>query len=135
MIFSYRLKNLYRRDLKPTRTSSVPANRSLPAVSLSGDPLADVSRTVLEFNAVGFGLRQNLHSLAVHQLYFCECDSHNVASVELSANDLQVFRREPPADAKKQTLFSRNSVDSARHWPPRLSSTTSMANGVPFARD
>jgi hypothetical protein len=74
---------------------------ALAARSLLRDPLADVSRAALEFNAVGFGLCQKLHSLTVDHLYFCKCNSGNVVSVELSANNLQVFRREPTADAKQ----------------------------------
>ena len=56
------------------------------------------------------------HSVTVYQIYLCKLDGDDAAFVERGANDLQVFRREATADVKDQTLFSRMSVDSARHW-------------------
>jgi hypothetical protein len=79
---------------------------------------------------LGFGLNQKLYSVTADQLYFCEFDGDDSASVELDADYLQIFRREPPADVKDQTLFSRKSVYSACHWP--VSPVVYIANGAPF---
>ena len=88
----------------------------LAAFSFVRDPLADVSRTIPEFDAFGFGLCQKLHCISVGQLYLCEFDGNDSAWIERCANDLQILRRELTADVEDQTVFSRESVDSARHW-------------------
>ena len=82
---------------------------------------------------MGFALNQKLHSVTADQLYRGKFDGDDSASIERIANDVQVFLREPTADVKDQTLFSRNSIDSVRHWLAfacRL--LFSMANGTPF---
>jgi hypothetical protein len=61
-------------------------------------------------------LNQKLHSVTADQLYRGKFDGDDSASIERIANDVQVFLREPTADVKDQTPFSRKSVDSARHW-------------------
>ena len=108
----------------------------LAARSLVRDPLADVGRAIPELDAFSFGLSQKLHSVAVHQLYLREFDSDDTASVERSANDLQIFRSEPTADVKEQTLLSRNvgrfGTSLARVACRPL---IPMANGVPFECD
>ena len=89
---------------------------SLAARSLVRDPLADVGRATPELDTFSFGLSEKLHSVAVHQLYLREFDSDDTASVERSANDLQIFRNESTTHVKEQTLFSPTPVDSASHW-------------------
>jgi hypothetical protein len=82
------------------------ADRSeLPALSLVRDPLADVSRTAPEFDALGFGLNQKLYSVTADQLQISEFDGDDSAPVKRDANYLQIFLREPSADVSDQTLF------------------------------
>jgi hypothetical protein len=97
-------------------------------------PLADVSRATPEFDAFAFGLCQKLHSIKANQLYLGELDGGDSAFVESGAKDLEIFRREPAADVKDQTLFRRKSVDSARHWLA-LPVVDSIANRAPFECD
>jgi hypothetical protein len=73
---------------------------ALAALSLVGDPLADVGRTAPDFYAFGFGLNQKLHRVTADQFYLGEFDGDDSASVERDANDLQIFRTEPAADVK-----------------------------------
>jgi len=86
------------------------------ALSLIRDPFTDIGRTASEFDAFVFDLNQKLHSVTADQLYRGKFDGDDSASIERIANDVQVFLREPTADVKDQTPFSRKSVDSARHW-------------------
>jgi hypothetical protein len=89
---------------------------ALAALSLLRDPLADIGRATSQFDALGFGLCEKLHRVTVNQLYLCEFDGDDTASLERAANNLQVFRRNPTTHVKNQTVFSRKSVDSAGHW-------------------
>ena len=107
--------------LKKSRTSLLcpvqsRSENALAARSLVRDPLADVGRATPELDTFSFGLSEKLHSVAVHQLYLREFDSDDTASVERSANDLQIFRNESTTHVKEQTLFSPTPVDSASHW-------------------
>ena len=108
---------------------------ALVARPFLSDPLTDVGRATLEFNAVRFGLCQKRQSVAVDEFYPRKCDSNDLVSVEFIANDLQIFRREPTTDAQEYALLCRNSVDSTRHGSRRLSFDDLMANGAPFECD
>jgi hypothetical protein len=58
---------------------------------------------------------QKLHGVTADQLNLSEFEGDDSASIERSANDVQIFLCEPTADVKHQTLFIRKSIDSARH--------------------
>ena len=98
---------------------------ALAALSLLGDPLADVGGAVPELEALGFALCQKLHSLTVDQFDLCEIDGNDVASVERGANDLQVLRCDPTADVKDHTLFGGTSVERSM----RRTSTSQSGGG------
>src|SRR5262245_16402245 len=80
-----------------TERDPSPSTRARAALSLMGDPLAEVARTDPDFDAFGFGPCQKLHSLKVDQLYLCEFDGDDAASVERGANDSACHGAEPVA--------------------------------------
>jgi hypothetical protein len=53
---------------------------------------------------------------SLDQLEFSELDGDDTAVLERGAKYVQIFRCEPTADVKDETLFSRKSIDSPRHW-------------------
>ena len=91
----------------------------LTALPLVRNPFADIGWAAPQFDSFGFRPNKNLHSVTADQLYLCEVDGDDSASVERHANELKIFLCKPAANAKQQTLFSRKSVDSIRHWLAR----------------
>lgn len=66
----------------------IDGHTALDTLSLSRDPLADISRTVSEFDAVRFGECQQLHSITVDQLDFREIESDHAAFFERGAKNI-----------------------------------------------
>ena len=60
-------------------------------------------------------MNQKLHSVRADKLKLIKFEGDDPVFIERIANDFQVFLCEPTADVKYQTLFSRKSIDSARH--------------------
>src|SRR5262245_12104865 len=87
----------------------------LSIVSLSLDPLADIGWTRSELDAVGFVECEEFHRITIDELDIRELDRDDLAFIERGANDVQVSRRNPAADAQHDALLERNAVDSARH--------------------
>ena len=56
-----------------------PRHAALAALSLSRNPLADVGRTVPEFDAIRFGQRQERHGITVDQLDLREFEGDDIA--------------------------------------------------------
>jgi hypothetical protein len=103
------------------------------ALLLVRDPLPDICRAAPEFDPFGFGPDQKLHSIIADQLYLSKFDGDESASIERHANEFQIFRCQPTADGQDQALFSRNSINSVRHWLAFACRWLfSMANGTPF---
>jgi len=86
---------------------------------------------VSELDAVPFDAGQECHGITVGQVDLGEVESDDTAFFQRGAKDIQVFPRDPTADAKNDTLLERKSVDSARH--DRVACCPRCLNGKPNA--
>ena len=80
-----------------------------------------------------FGACQECHGITVDQFDLREVDSDDTAFLERGAKDIQVFPGNPATDAKNDTLFNRESVDSAGHGRVACCPHASLANRTPAA--
>jgi hypothetical protein len=86
---------------------------------------------VSELDAVLFGACQERHGITVGQLDLREVDGDDTAFLKRGAKDVQVFSCHPAADAKNDSLFNHDAVDSARHG--RMACCPDRRTGKPNA--
>jgi hypothetical protein len=60
-------------------------------------------------------MNEKLNSVTADQLHLREIEGGYAAFIQRVANDIQIFLREATADVKNEALFSRTSIDPARH--------------------
>jgi hypothetical protein len=70
---------------------------------------------VSEVDAIPFSACQERHDITIDQFDLREVESDDTVFLQRCAKDSQVFSGHATADAKNDTLFHRESIDSARH--------------------
>jgi hypothetical protein len=86
-----------------------------------------------ERDAIPLGASQESHGITIDQLDVRQVDGDDTAILQRVAQDIQVFPLNPTADAKHDTLFNREPVDSARHGRMACCLMPRWANGTPAA--